>query len=734
MAKRGRKPKYVTAEQKAGRIETKRKYDRERWRSRISSAQDIGSIPRVKSPSRRKKAIGSFRLFCETYLSMIFFLPWSRDGLRVIEKIEKVVLRHQTFVIAMPRGSGKSQLCKAAALWAILTGQHKFVMVIGAVAAQSEETIQWFKKQLSENELLKDDFPEVCYPIRCLENESRRCHGQRYKGKKTNITWKPHRLIMPTIPGSKASGAVIGTASLDGHIRGVSVSMPDGTVVRPTLALCDDPQTEESARSQGPRGQTTIRLKIINETVRGLAGPMKKTAILVPCTVICRGDLSDRLLDHQEYPAFRGERTKRFYSWPANKALWEEYREIYERAQREDIDESECNKFYKPRMATCGLSMEDKRPCETCQRRNECMDCGAVVDWAARLDDEANLSAIQAAMHEFYDYKAEGFAAEFQNEPLTSEGTDKILTASMCAERFNGRPWAEVPVDCTDITMAIDVQQSSLWYVVIAWKRNFTGYILDYGVWPHQKRINYTLADIVDSSSNLQVVYPNRGIEGAIFAGLEDLVRSSIDRDFKRSGGAGLARINRIFVDAGKWPQTIAAVKYKVGGSTMMLCKGVGIKAGNRPMSTYKRKPGERHGEHWYTPSTKGTKEFPHVAIDTNYWKSFIHSGFLTPQGEPGALTIFGEDAGLHGLFASHITAETYVTTQGHGRDVQEWSIRPQRPDNHWFDAAVYAACAASMIGCAIPNRKEPSKTGGPRRRRVPVEQMLQRRREMQSD
>jgi phage terminase large subunit GpA-like protein len=168
-------------------------------------------------------------------------------------------------------------------------------------------------------------------------------------------------------------------------------------------------------------------------------------------------------------------------------------------------------------------------------------------------------------------------------------------------------------------------------------------------------------------------------------------------------------RIGRLTIDlGGRWASAVAAVKRKVGGAATVLSKGVGIKAGTWPMSSYKRKLGERHGEHWYMPQTRGTREFPYVAIDTNYWKSFIHTAFLTPAGDPGAMTIYGQPDD-HALFASHITAETFKATSGDNRNLQEWTLRPMRPDNHWLDASVYAAVAASMQGIKLPNREDPA-------------------------
>jgi hypothetical protein len=42
------------------------------------------------------------------------------------------------------------------------------------------------------------------------------------------------------------------------------------------------------------------------------------------------------------------------------------------------------------------------------------------------------------------------------------------------------------------------------------------------------------------------------------------------------------------------------------------------------------------------------------------------------------------------------------VKTEGRGRTVDEWKIRPQRFDNHWLDCLAGCAVAASMQGSAL--------------------------------
>jgi hypothetical protein len=43
------------------------------------------------------------------------------------------------------------------------------------------------------------------------------------------------------------------------------------------------------------------------------------------------------------------------------------------------------------------------------------------------------------------------------------------------------------------------------------------------------------------------------------------------------------------------------------------------------------------------------------------------------------------------------------AVTHGHGRDVQEWKLKPSRPDNHWLDCLVGCAVAASICGVKLP-------------------------------
>src|SRR5512146_2784440 len=239
-----------------------------RSKAMVLAGQDIGALPPVKDVPRRARADTDFRFFCESYFPRLFTLAWSADHLKVIAKIEQAVIRGGLFSMAMPRGSGKTTLCQTAALWALLTGRQPFVFLIAATAEYASAALSNLKSHLSQNELLLEDYPEAVYPIRCLEGESRRCTGQRYYGRLTHIGWTADQIVLPSIPGSRCSGAIVRTAGLLGHIRGAVHVKPDGTSIRPTLVIIDDPQTDQSARSPS---QVHERLSVVNGAILNLA-------------------------------------------------------------------------------------------------------------------------------------------------------------------------------------------------------------------------------------------------------------------------------------------------------------------------------------------------------------------------------------------------------------------------------------------------------------------------------
>jgi len=568
-------------------------------------------------------------------------------------------------------------ICECACIWAVLYGHRDFVCLIGSDEGHATDMLESIKMELDGSDFLLEDFPEVVYPIQCLDGIANRCSGQLYKGERTHIGWTAKEIVLPTISGSTASGAIIKVAGITGRIRGMKYKRADGKTVRPSLVVLDDPQTDESSRSLS---QCATRESILAGAVLGLAGPGNKISGIMPCTVIRPGDMADNILSRDKHPEWNGERTKMVYSFPTNDALWQRYAEIRAESMRKGNAGDEATQFYSQNRVV--------------------MDEGAVIAWPERFNHD-ELSAIQHAMNLKLQDEA-AFYAEYQNEPLAEDTADTDeLDADEIAAKVNRLARGAVPIGCEHLTMFIDVQATLLFFVIAAWQDDFTGFVIDYGTYPDQKRAYFTLRD---ARVTLSAVTENAGLEGSIYAGLDALTGSYLGREWQRDDGTPL-RIERCLVDA-NWGSSTDVVyqfcRQSAFPNAVMPSHGRFVGASSIPFSEYKRKPGERVGLNWRITNVQGKRAVRHVLFDTNYWKSFIHARIAMPMGDRGCLSLFGDRPEQHRLFAEHISAEYRVRTEGRGRVVDEWKQRADHPDNHWFDCLVGCAVAASMQGAVL--------------------------------
>ncbi len=670
-------------------IKGQHKKDRAAVYSRKASEEtrEIPPIPAVFDWERRTRCARNFRLFCETYLRHTFKLKWSKDHGRVIRKIQQVVLYGGLFAMAMPRGGGKSSLCEAGALWSQLYGHRGFVVIIGAEKESAVQSLESIKIELETNDLLHEDFPEVTHPIRCLDGIHQRAGGQTYLHKRTYIGWTADEIILPTIPGSRASGAIIRVAGILGRIRGMKHKKPNGTVVRPDVALVDDPQTDESARSPT---QCETREAIVDGAVLGLAGPGKTMAAMMPVTVIREGDMADRLLDREKHPEWQAERTRMMHSLPVNERLWERYDEIRRACLREEKGLGEATEFYRANQAE--------------------MDEGAESAWPERFE-AGEISAIQNAMNIKLARPAT-FAAEYQNEPMKADAIGmQMLTEDEIASRLSGLRRGLAPQWAVHLTSFADVHDNLIYWAVCAWAADFSGSVIDYGAWPAQSVRVYTLRK---ARKTLATVYPDMGLEARIRAGLDALASELCGRVWTREDGADL-RIERMLVDAGYKSDLVGEFcRRSKHAAVLMPSRGLPLGPTSKPMSEYTRKEGERHGNHWFT-TVQRSKLGRHLRFDSNYWKAFAHNRLAIAVGDKSGLTLYGSKAEEHRLIAEHLYAEMSTPVTANGRTVNVFTMRPGREDNHLLDVVAGCAVAAAERGAALPATEEPK----PPRRRV---------------
>lgn len=699
--------------------ESKAEYDYEYQRGKRRDRQEIGPISACGDPAFREDCRLDFGLFCKSYGAEAFPLAWSANHLKAIERIERAILHGGQFAFAMPRGSGKSSLCRYAVIWAIVYGHRRYVVFVTATETLASKQLKAVKSELRFNRLLCRDFPEVCEPIVALAGESRNASGQRLNGESTGIEWNADRLVTATVideneswPNmvqrngvwvTKSSGAVIESAGITGDIRGKFHSQQDGSIIRPDLSIVDDPQTRESAKSPM---QVENREATISGDVAYLAGPGVPIALFVPCTIIYENDLASKLLDRKLHPEFQGERTRMVNKFPTDVKRWETYADLL-RADWEAGDNLHA--------AATGYYAENRRA----------MDAGGEVSWPERFAPH-ELSALQSAMN-LRIKDEQSFMAECQNEPIGGRlDSIEIPTSDEVAGKANGVKRGTVPNETPTLTAFIDVSQKVLWWAVVGWGQNFTGAVIDYGTWPRQRTSYVTLSTvgITIQKAAAAALGGKPGLEGSIRWALESLCENILGREWLGEDGATPYRVERCLIDA-NWTQSREVVyTYARRGpfaSVIMPSHGFGRGATDRGLCDLQAKalPGERRGLNWrIMPGQKG--EGRRALYDTNYWKSHVFNRLATPAGDPGSLTLFAGKPADHRMFAEQVCAEYAVRVRAKGREVDEWKLLPGKTDNHFLDSLTGCAVGASLQGIALPGQRMPA-PAVKRRKRAPV-------------
>lgn len=658
-------------------------YDRhkaqEAARNRAASAagRDIGDIPAVTDASLRAACESDLRVFLETCFPAAFRLGWCDDHLLLIEQLQTVIETGGFRAIGMPRGTGKSTIVMRAMIWAVVKQIHPFAMIVAANSGKAERLLRDIVVEVSHNQKLLELFPEICWPFRKLEGVANRARGQMYKGETTNISTSSKTVCFATLKDWPGTGAIISAAGLMEAVRGALHTLPDGRVLRPSLLLCDDFQTRESAMSPL---QCYSRIEVIQNDLLGMAGPDSSFCALVTCTVIRRDDAADRLLNPEVHPDWCGIRRKFLKSLPSDTAmrLWSQYAEIRASSLRTHGDIRDATEFYKA--------------------NRQAMDDGAEASWGARFAaDKGEISAVQHAMEWYYRSRT-GFYSELQNEPETDEGDSRawLSAQDLATERNLSLPRGVIPRGYHKLVADCDVQGSLLYYTVAAIRDDGSAHVVRYGTWPEQDEPYFSLRD---ARKTLKRKYQSRGDMAALSQGITDLADWLFGHDWKSEDGDSVS-LDLAAFDA-RWKTDI--VKQSLGRSPhskrLMAYMGQSYRAADKPIQERKFDPGSRVGLGWVIPKRKAATDVRQILSDVNFWKTNLHDQLAIRIGHAGAVTFYD---GKHRMYAEHLTSEFATETTGRGRTVMEWRLRPGA-ENHFLDTTVGCLVLGSVLGCNVP-------------------------------
>ena len=190
---------------------------------------------------------------------------------------------------AASRGEGKTTLAIALTLKAILQGGgHDLWVLLGATAKNATDILETIRTAIGENDEFFRYYPEVCKPVRALENTVQRAKTQvasgtrhdndePYKMAPTHFHWTGDRLVFPNVPGSPSAGAIVIAQGLDSALRGMRIKNR-----RPRAVIIDDPDIDEALDIETPiltsHGFKRIADVAVGDVVYGTKGQ--------PCNVI----------------------------------------------------------------------------------------------------------------------------------------------------------------------------------------------------------------------------------------------------------------------------------------------------------------------------------------------------------------------------------------------------------------------------------------------------------------
>lgn len=637
-------------------------------------AREIGEIPPVSDPVLRAECDAHLAIFLQRCFPDIFTLKFSKAHEDLIDAIERVITHGGNEAFACERGFGKTQVSVGAVNWGALTGRSKYSLIIGANAEMATDQRDGIKRRLETSEPLLALYPEICYPMKVLAGSLKM--SATYRGRLLRIKSRPH-LVLPYVEGAPGSEAVISCTGIDsGSIRGRYYDRADGTTVRPDTVMLDDPQDDTTAKQ--PK-EVENRSKKIRKAVMGMAGPGKKLAIMMPCTIIEKNDLAFEFTDRNIRPEWSGKRVKAMPRMPDDLEtefpLWH----IYDEIRREDLAAGDKTRA---------------RATEYYLKHQEPMKCGAVITWPDRIEENC-VDAMQSLMDKYLSDRM-SFMAEQQQDPIGDDDLSTYLNTNEIAQRFNGLRRQQVPPGAALITSGIDIQEHLLYWSQTVWSEALSGWIVDRGTFPRQP-----IADFHHLTPPRTITqWVAKEFPGQSFTWEEQhqlAIRACVDslpkyRDLEQGP---------IVID-NRWHKAQSAVHQVASESdyagTLAPAGGIAVGGNDIPISARKMQEGSKRigtDIEWYIKRVD--KQTRIVLFDANYYRSQFQKGLAKEPGSQGSITYNGTIADP--VFASHLGAKAMKRTPDAKRDIEIWTNKPGQDQDHWLDCCVMCRVGAEIAG-----------------------------------
>lgn len=608
------------------------------------------------------------------YMPGAFPLPFSKGHREIINGAIRAAKTGTGVAVAAPRGEGKTTVLRGISVFLVVTKRVRFPVVAGWTHKAAAESFRLWLGLLHGSREFRADYPEMTQPF----EES--THAARLK----SMTWldtgeecgadvraTERCIILPDCIGAIAS------ASVQGDVKGLNVTLPSGEVLRPDLLLIDDAQ--DPKRAGNPMFVAQV-VETLEKQWMCMAGPQSRVTTMVACTVAAIGDVSEHFLSR---PDFKSIRVSRVTSWPVGWAendksapirrLWDEWHGELLDGMADGDGGVRGRKFYRENKAK--------------------LTEGMTVSWSQRLDRKRkDPDALYSAMFDYYRVGEAAFSTEYQNLPMKQGASVYDLAPALIMSRTDpARQAYQVPPWCVRIIIATDINHYGLHTVALGFGNDQSAAVLWY-----TRFDKLTVPENAPEQERRRIVFEMLVQHGQQIAALP--FRPNI---WVIDGGYEHETVQRFVTCARMGPPGVvarghAATNYRPYGKNVI------------------GQPREQcHETRWNLG--------PGLAWNADYWREISQRAWLGSLGAPGAVSLF---AGHHREFAEQICREKLgEKLDGKMGMVWRWITIPGWHDYGDSMAMAYMGAAWTGIGTGGPGAQQQQRRA-PARCKIEMVQM----------
>ena len=607
------------------------------------------AIPRRQcaDPKRRSRLERNVPQWLRFYMGeRTFPAPWADSHIQIIENAEHAAMTGTGTAVAAPRGDGKTTIYRGVSINLLARRIIRFPVLAGWIKGQADEAFMRWLQMLAESPVFAADYPEITQPFEVST------HNLALRG----LTWDDtgerigaavrtmHKVIV--LPDSIGA---IAARSVQGDAKGLNVTLPDGTILRPDFLLLDDAQ--DAGAADKPT-QVSRTIDNIENVFMGLAGPQKRLTTAVTCTVECDGDVSCHFLAR---PGWKTLRVPRIVTWPggasggewktkegdSQRAMWDEWRRLcIEHGQKA------ARRYYR--------------------KHRKDMVVGMAVSWRHRFDKERDVDCYDAAMWDYYDKGPDVFARGQQNQPIDKLAEAQVrVTPDAIVKRAIGPARGTIPEGSIHVVAGADINPglsgrlgARITWAAAAFQMHQSECIIAYGIhrldMPKDPTPSQQVTCVYGGLNHLRVMLGGIGVEAIVYD-----ARGWYDKGVTRGQALRYATIplpssTCIAIPAEGWPHQAYRPTHKTAIRAFEGCHMARDRVEQQVVS-------------W-------------LAWDSDWFNLQQLRAWLAAPGAPGSCILY---AGHHdGEFLNQITTRAFVgMVQKHSGPVYDWARQPGNDD-----------------------------------------------------